>query len=98
MKGFIKLTCVDEAEVKEAQTTLLNDPDRKGRAAGVSIDAELMDVSFSDRLSLMSALGEALHFDKEDWAVLFMLKSGIGPFRESSVQVAIDKNTAEGRV
>lgn len=98
MKGFIKLTCVDEAQVAEAQTTLLNDPDRKGRAAGVSIDAELMGVTFTDRLSLMSALGEALHFDKEEWAMLFMLKSGIGPVREAFARVVIDKNTAEGRV
>lgn len=98
MKGFIKLTCIDQAQVAEAQTTLLNDPDRKGRAAGISIDAELMAVSFTDRLSLMSALGEALHFGKEEWTVLFMMKSGIGPIRENLVQVAIDKNTAEGRV
>lgn len=98
MKGFIKLTCIDEAKVAEAQTTLLNDPDRKGRASGIAIDAELMDVSATDRLSLMSALGEALHFDKGDWTVLFMLKSGIGPIRENFVQVAIDKNTAEGRI
>lgn len=98
MKGFIKLTCIDEATVAEAQTTLLNDPDRKGRAAGVSIDAELMDVTFADRFSLMSALGEALHFDKEEWAVLFMLKSGIGPLSEKQVTVDVSKNTAKGGI
>ena len=57
-----------------------------------------MDVTATDKLSLISALGEALNLDKGDWAVLFMLKSGIGPIREDRVQVAIDKNTAEGRV
>lgn len=98
MKGFIKLTAIDRSQVEEARATLLADADGKGHAAGVSIEAELENVSFTDRLTLMSAMGEALHFDKEDWGMLFLLKSGMGPLSEKQATVAVDKNTAKGRI
>lgn len=88
MKGWIKMTVAGADEVAAAQKTLLGDPDRKARhAAGVSISADLESVSAMDKLTLMSALGNALQLDKEEWAMLFMLKMGVGPMKERLVSV-----------
>lgn len=101
MKGFITLTAIGEEKVAEARRTLLPGRDGKGHAAGVSIRAELEDVSTADRLTLMSALGQALHFDNEDWFVLFAMKAGIGPFHEDQVNIAVPadlNDNAGGRI
>ena len=88
MKGWIKMTVAGADEVAAAQKTLLGDPDRKARhAAGVDISADLEHVSAMDKLTLMSALGNALQLDKEEWAMLFMLKMGVGPMKEKMVSV-----------
>ena len=88
MKGWIKLTAAGADEVAAAQKDLLGDPDRKARhAGGVSIRAELEDVTAMDKLTLMSALGNALQLDKEEWAMLFMLKMGVGPMKKMMVTV-----------
>lgn len=88
MKGWIKMTVAGADEVAAAQTELLGDRDRKAmHAAGVSITADLESVSVMDKLTLMSALGSALQLDKEDWAMLFMLKTGVGPLKEKQVTV-----------
>ena len=98
MKGFITLTAIGDEKVQEARRTLLPGKDVKGHAAGVSIRAELEDVSFADRLTLMSALGGALKFDKEDWFMLFAMKAGLGiQETQASVSVPVDENdTAKG--
>ena len=87
MKGWIKLTAKPQAEVDAVQETLLGDPERKGHSCGFKVEAELEQVSAFDRLSLVSALGNALQFDKEDWTMLFMMKFGIGPLGERQVSV-----------
>lgn len=88
MKGWIKLTAAGADEVSAAQKALLGDPDRKAmHAGGVSISADLEVETAMDKLTLMSALGHALHLDKEDWAMLFMLKTGVGPLKETMVSV-----------
>ena len=88
MKGWIKMTVAGADEVAAAQKTLLGDPDRKARhAAGVTIAADLEDITAMDKLSLMSALGNALQLDQEEWAMLFMLKMGVGPMKEKMVAV-----------
>lgn len=98
MKGYIKLTAAGQDEVEAARASLLDDAEKKGHAAGVNIDCQLEGVSITDRLTLMSALGAALQFDKDDWAMLFMLKFGIGPLAEKQVSVDIPKNTAKGGI
>ena len=98
MNGFIKLTAIDKAKVEEARDTLLADVEGKGHAAGVAIEAELENVSFTDRLTIMSALGEALKFDKNDWTMLFLLKSGMGPLGEKIATVSVNKDNTEGRI
>ena len=88
MKGWIKMTAAGADEVAAAQKDLLGDPDREARhAAGVTIAAELEAVTAMDKLTLMSALGNALRLDKEDWTMLFMLKMGVGPMKEMMVSV-----------
>lgn len=95
MKGWIKMTAVGADEVAAAQKDLLGDPDRKARhAGGVSIAAELEAVTAMDKLTLMSALGNALQLDKEDWAMLFMLKMGVGPMKE--MMVTVDAHGVKG--
>lgn len=90
MKGWIKMTVAGADEVAAAQKTLLGDPDRKARhAAGVTIAADLEGVTAMDKLTLMSALGNALQLDQEDWAMLFMLKMGVGPMKEKMVAVDV---------
>lgn len=98
MKGYIKLTAAEQDEVEAARVSLLGDAEKKGHAAGVSIRAELEGVSATDRLTLMSALGTALQFDEDDWAMLFMVKFGIGPLSEKQVTVDVSKNTAKGGI
>lgn len=98
MKGYIKLTAIEPNEVEAARVSLLDDAEKKGHAAGVSIAAELEHVSATDRLTLMSALGTALQFDKDAWAMLFMLKFGVGPLDEKQVTVDVSKNTAKGGI
>ena len=88
MKGWIKMTAAGADEVAAAQKDLLGDPDREARhAAGVTIAAELEAVTAMDKLTLMSALGNALRLDKEDWTMLFMLKMGVGPMKEMMASV-----------
>ena len=88
MKGWIKMTAAGADEVAAAQKDLLGDPDREARhAAGVTIAAELEAVTAMDKLTLMSALGNALRLDKEDWTMLFMLKMGVSPMKEMMVSV-----------
>lgn len=87
MKGWIKLTAAGADEVAAAQRDLLGYPDRKGHAGGVTIAAELEAVTAMDKLTLMSAMGNALQLDKEEWAMLFMLKMGVGPMKEMMVTV-----------
>lgn len=98
MKGFIKLTAIEQGDVEAVRASLLDDEGKTCHAAGVNIAAELEDVSHTDRLTLMSALGTALKFDKDDWAMLFLLKSGIGPLAEKQVTVDVSKNTAKGGI
>ena len=88
MKGWIKLTAASDEEIAAAQADLLGDRDKKARhTGGVSISAELEAVSAMDKLTLISALGHALQFDKEEWAMLFMMKMGVGPLGEKMVSV-----------
>lgn len=88
MKGWIKLTAAGADEVAAAQKDLLGDPDREAmHAGGVSISAELEAVTAMDKLTIMSALGNALHLGKDEWAMLFMLKMGVGPMKEMMVTV-----------
>lgn len=87
MKGWIKLTAAGADEVAAAQRDLLGDPDRTVHAGGVSISAELEAVTAMDKLTLMSAMGNALQLGKDEWAMLFMLKMGVGPMKEMMVTV-----------
>lgn len=88
MTGWIKMTVAGADEVAAAQKDLLGDPDRKAmHAGGVSIAADLEAVTAMDKMTLMSALGNALRLDKEEWAMLFMLKMGVGPMKERLVAV-----------
>lgn len=94
MKGWIKLTAKPQGEVDAVQASLLGDPEMKGHSCGFQVEAELEQVSAFDRLSLVSAVGNALRFDKEDWTILFMMKFGIGPLGERQVSV----DTARGLI
>ncbi|MBO7668771.1 MAG: hypothetical protein J6T26_09950 [Firmicutes bacterium] len=88
MTGWIKMIVAGADEVAAAQKGLLGDPDRKAmHTGGVSIAADLEAVTAMDKMMLMSALGNALQLDKEEWAMLFMLKMGVGPMKERLVAV-----------